>query len=420
MEIQAFAASDRGQRREGNEDHFLIDESLGLYMVCDGMGGHAAGEVASERSVSFTAEYIRDRRDLLENASEAPDGYFRVLELAESATQDASRRLHELACADPTLAGMGTTMTLLLIVDNKAIMSHVGDSRLYMLRHGEIHQLSSDHTLANELRQSGTLTAEEAANSKYNHVLTRTIGQQKSVQVESLLFDLMPDDICLLCSDGLSNYFDKADTLREFLASETPATVPAELINYANSRGGADNITLVLMRASSGGKDFDSQDIKHRIDVLRSTFLCRKFSASRLMRVLNIASIVHCASGQKMFAAGQSCDGMYVVLDGSFSIGDPDVLSEEVISDDLFAGDVIGESTLLHEGKLNWSVSANEPSRLLFLSRTDFIKLTRRLPKLGNSLLRNLGVHLSKKLHRSEADKSPAPEDTAPLKRRST
>ena len=408
MIIQSVAASDCGQCRESNEDHYLIDESLGLYVVCDGMGGHAAGEVAAERSVAFAAEFVRDRRHVLDEASESPDGYFRVLELAEDATQEASRRLYELACSDEGRAGMGTTMTMLLVVDNKAIMAHVGDSRLYMLRGGELHQLSSDHTLANELLHAGGLTPEEAAVSDYNHVLTRSIGQQELVQVESLLFDLLPGDTCLLCSDGLSNYFDKEATVTEFLAGEDLSLIPDRFIKFANSQGGADNITLVLLRAATDAEDTNAIDVQDRLDTLKSTFLCRKFSVSRLMRVLNITSLIECAAGQQMLSAGQACDGMYVVLDGHLTVHD-----DVVLSNDLQPGACVGESTLLEPGKLHASVVTHQPSRLLFISRTQFRKLTRRVPKLGNALLRNLGQHLSRQLEDARSRDDVDPRDTA-------
>lgn len=412
MKIHAFAASDRGQRRETNEDHYLVDESLGLYVVCDGMGGHAAGEVAAERSVAFAAEFIRERRDVLQTASRSPGGYFRVLELAEAATEEASRRLYDLACSESRCAGMGTTMTMLLIVDNKAVMAHVGDSRLYMLRRGELHQLSSDHTLANEWLRVGGAAHEEALASKYSHVLTRTIGQQELVQVESLLFDLFPGDTCLLCSDGLSNYFDDRDILTDYLASGDLSAMPARLVEFANSRGGADNITLIALRAAANSKSADAADIQHRIDVLKSTFLCHGLSVSRLMRVLNIASIIECAAGQRLLSIGQKCDGLYVVLDGRLSVEDDPVLSSDVLP-----GDCIAESALLQTGTIHASVVADAPSRLLFISGSQFGKLTRRQPKLGNALLRNLGHRLSERLDQIRSSDTIRLGDTATWER---
>jgi serine/threonine protein phosphatase PrpC len=408
MRIDAFPATDQGQRRETNEDQYLIDESLGLYIVCDGMGGHAAGEVAAERSVAFAAEHIRSHADVLAKASSTPDGYYRVLKLAENATQEASLRLYEQACTDTTLAGMGTTMTMLLVVDNKAVMAHVGDSRLYMMRGGKVHQLSIDHTLANDLLQAGRLTKEEAEVSRYNHVLTRSIGQQKQVHVESLLFDLFPGDTCLLCSDGLSNYFEDQAMVAEFLASEDLPSLADRFIEFANDRGGSDNITLIVLRVIGDSDDADSSDAQRRLDVLNSTFLCRGLTISRLIRVLNISAVVDCAPGQELLSAGQACDGMYVVLEGRLTVKDDPLLPSSLSS-----GDCLGQSTLLRPGKLHASVVVDEPTRLLFIPRSKFEKLCRRLPKLGSTLLKNLGQHLSEQLENLQIFSEKATEDTA-------
>ena len=413
MKIRACAATDRGQRRKSNEDRYLINESLGLYAICDGMGGHAAGEIASERAVAFATEFIREHRELLEKAGSVPGGYFRVLELAEDATQEASRRLHELANTDPDLAGMGTTMTMLIVVDNKAVMAHVGDSRLYVLRRGELHQLSADHTLANEMLQTGDMPPEEAERSRYKHVLTRTVGHQQSVQVESLLFDLFPGDTLLLCSDGLSNYFENSDAVVEILNSDDLNSLSVRLIDFANSRGGADNITLIVARAVADADDAEVADFEHRLDALKSTFLCQQLSVRRLLRLLSIASVIECAAGQTLFKSGQKCDGLYVVLDGSLTVEDNMALASE-----LSTGDCLGETSLLGLGTIHDSIVANEPSRLLFISRSEFGKLSRRLPKLGNILLRNLGRHLSDRLDGVRCNDEVEPGDTGIWERR--
>lgn len=230
MKVVASALSDRGLKREGNEDQYLIDESLGLYVVCDGMGGHAAGEVAAEKAIEFAAEHISANGDILESAVDRPDGFFRVLKIAEEAVQAASQEVHRLSKSSPKYAGMGTTMTMLMILDNKAIMAHVGDSRMYLKRGGEIHQLSVDHTLANEMHLSGGLSKEEAATSRYQHVLTRSIGPHEFVDVDTLLFDLLPGDRILLCSDGLSNYFSDDSVIAELLAKSKIVTKPEPLI----------------------------------------------------------------------------------------------------------------------------------------------------------------------------------------------
>jgi serine/threonine protein phosphatase PrpC len=247
MLVASYAQSDVGLIRENNEDSVLASPSLGLYAVCDGMGGYAAGEVASSTAVSLLEAYVRDRSSMLTEADRKPDGYFRILKLAEEAVQQVSARLHEMACSNPDCRGMGTTLTMLLIVNNKAIVAHVGDSRLYLLRDGDVHLLSSDHTLANELVQLGHLESATAQHSRFASMLTRCVGRQESVQVDTLLFDLFPGDTCLLCSDGFSKYLEEPSELGDLLRAEDPRGVTQNLVDLANSRGGNDNISVIVL-----------------------------------------------------------------------------------------------------------------------------------------------------------------------------
>jgi protein phosphatase len=136
--------------------------------------------------------------------------------------EDAFLRLYELAHSNSQYAGMGTTMTMLIVVDDKAIMSHVGDRRLYLLREGRLHLLSSDHTLANEMLQRGTLADEDYSDSPYRHVRTRSVGNVGAMEAEMLLFDILPGDTFLLCSDGLSNDIEDADEIVSFLDFASP------------------------------------------------------------------------------------------------------------------------------------------------------------------------------------------------------
>ena len=410
MKVIASAISDRGLKREGNEDQYLIDESLGLYIVCDGMGGHAAGEVAAEKAIEFAAEHISANSRALEAAVDRPDGYFRVLKIAEEAIQSASQEVYNLAKSSSKYAGMGTTMTMLMIVDSKAIMAHVGDSRLYLKRGGEVHQLTVDHTLANEMYLSGGLTKSEADTSRYQHVLTRSIGPHEFVVVDTLLFDLLPGDRLLLCSDGLSNYFRDASIVAEFLAKPTIVTQPDTLVEYAKASGGADNITAVVVETLHDADSTHVPDTQERMQVLRENFLGRKLSVSRLLHLLTTSSMVHCNAGRKLIEMGDICPGMYIVIDGAFRLIDDDVVEAE-----LTCGDCFGPATLIAPAKSPATLLANEPSRVLLVDRKKFNKLTRRMPRMGNALLRNLARYLSEIVVASEASRPVELDDTGPL-----
>ncbi len=411
MKTFATAISDKGLQRDGNEDQYLIDESLGLYVVCDGMGGHAAGEIAAERAIEFAADHLADHRNIIESASDSPDGFFRVLKIVEEAVQNASQELYQLAASNLGYAGMGTTMTMLVVVQGKAIMAHVGDSRLYLMRQSEVHQLSSDHTLANELFLAGQFTKEQANASRYQHVLTRSIGPHESVNVDTLLFDLIPGDRLLLCSDGLSNYFVDCSHVGQFMSHPEIVERPEQLVDFAKESGGADNITAIVLEVQGEASEQPAVDVPHKLGCLRKMFLFEKLSVRRLMHVLEATDTIHCAAGKELLAVGDDLKGLYLILEGNFRVIDDDVVEAE-----LGPGDYFGEASLLTVAKSRASLVAIQPSRIVVLGRKEFGKLSRRLPRLGNIMLRNLGKHLAKQAVAQDRSQPFSLDDTSPLK----
>ena len=389
----SYALSDCGRRRETNEDRYFADESLGLFIVCDGMGGHAAGEVAAELATATAASFVRDHRSELAGCDNSQAGLQRVQDIAEQAVEEACRRVYHAACNQAKVAGMGTTMTLVLVRTGKAVMAHVGDSRLYLVRDRQVHLLSSDHTLAYDLLHAGAISQEELATSRFRNVLTRCVGQQEFTEVELLVFDILPGDRLLLCTDGLSNYLEKADSPAAFLDGDNSSEIPQRLVHYANECGGSDNITLVLIEIVSTDTGLTSEELQLRLNALRRSFLCPTTSTSRKLRVLNIACAIECGQDQSLFTCGQPCDGLYIVLSGRLTAEDDSVLGR-----DLVPGDCIGESSLVRKGSFTVSLKADEPSRLLFIPRRAFVRLVKKLPKLGNELLRNLAKYLSQQM----------------------
>ena len=235
--FHSAARTDVGMKREHNEDSFLVNEDLGLYVVCDGMGGHAGGETASRLAVQ-TIE-----KELISARLRVDDPFSARAELAESPLAGALREAVEGACAavfhtsraNPELAGMGTTCISLLLNADQALVGHVGDSRAYLVRDGQVWQLSEDHSLVNEQVRAGLLTDEEARHSRLKNIITRSVG-----------FETRAGDKFLLCSDGLSNVIE-AEEIRDALTHTDIDKVPEVLIDLANSRGGEDNITVVAV-----------------------------------------------------------------------------------------------------------------------------------------------------------------------------
>ncbi|NUP02626.1 MAG: Stp1/IreP family PP2C-type Ser/Thr phosphatase [Nonomuraea sp.] len=230
--LRYAARSDVGLLREGNEDSAYA--SGRLLAVADGMGGHAHGEVASSVAIAAMAS--------LEEAQQGGD----LLNAIEAAVRDANRRLHEMVGRDPSLKGMGTTLTAMLWNGTQVALVHVGDSRAYLLRRGELYQITHDHTLVQQLVDDGRITPEEAATHPQRSILLRALDGSGEVDPDLTLREAQVGDRYLLCSDGLSGVVS-AETLHATLTNfDDPEEVVRQLIDLANRGGGPDNITCVL------------------------------------------------------------------------------------------------------------------------------------------------------------------------------
>lgn len=229
--MRVGAATDVGRVREINEDGYLAGSLV--FAVADGMGGHDAGEVAS----SIAIEALRERGFQLED----PIGEIRA------AFSDINSRIHERARTDPTCAGMGTTLTLLIFRGQEAYVGHVGDSRLYVLRDGGLKQLTEDHSIVWELVRHGEITEEEARFHPHRNIITRALGTFPSVEPDVFGLEVLKGDTFLLCTDGLSSELEGREIAEILSKSPSPEEAPSRLVEAALRRGGADNITAVVV-----------------------------------------------------------------------------------------------------------------------------------------------------------------------------
>jgi PPM family protein phosphatase len=231
MTISAAVLSDIGRVRSRNEDAFLIDDDASLYAVADGMGGHAAGDVASQTAIAaFHAAFLETHSGI-------------------AAMKSANRAVFERAVAEPEKNGMGTTLTAVHIFGTAIFATHVGDSRLYLLRSGVLTQLTRDHTVAQDMIDQGTLTKHGAMQHPLSSMLTRSLGLRADVEVDVFEHDLLKDDLLMMCSDGLTGMITDEDLVEMLMRTKSLDDVAHDLINAANARGGTDNITALLVRA---------------------------------------------------------------------------------------------------------------------------------------------------------------------------
>ncbi len=232
--------SDPGKVRRRNEDSYVCEPPL--FAVADGMGGAQAGEIASR----LAAAALRDYR-----GGDSLDAEGRL----RSIIQEANRRIYARAANDPQVSGMGTTVTAALLGDEGVAIGHVGDSRAYRVRDGALEQLTQDHSLVADLVRSGRLTPEQAEVHPQRSVITRALGTDAAVQVDSLTVDARPDDVFLICSDGLSTMVDEATVLKTIKKQSSLEAAARALIQAANKGGGEDNITVVLFSVEEGAGD---------------------------------------------------------------------------------------------------------------------------------------------------------------------
>lgn len=244
MTLEFFSATDTGRARNNNEDSVAVDDATALVVLADGMGGYNAGEVASGMATSFIkSELGRWLSEASENATDTD-----VRRAMDICVDNANRAIFNAANSNPQYAGMGTTLVVGVFRESRLLMGHVGDSRGYRLRASRLTQITHDHSLLQEQIDSGLITPEQAAFSANKNLVTRAVGVEDTVLLETHLHDVMPGDTYLLCSDGLSDMLDDESITQVLMGAETLPEAASALIDAANDAGGKDNISVVLVR----------------------------------------------------------------------------------------------------------------------------------------------------------------------------
>ncbi|MBX3160299.1 MAG: cyclic nucleotide-binding domain-containing protein [Deltaproteobacteria bacterium] len=414
MELTFAAATDVGRQRTHNEDNFLIDKKLRLFLVADGMGGHAAGEVASSIAVHEIRDAINNNRDLIDRYRVDHPGVqaYEILQILEHAIQAACGAVHARAQSEPDKRGMGTTATVLLIAGGgdhlRGFIAHVGDSRVYLARQNQCHVLTEDHSLMNELVRRGKLNREQIESSpykQYKNAVTRAVGVYGSVEVDTFDFDILPGDRFLLCSDGMYAYIDE-EKLPKQLAEGEVKDVPSRLIEVANSGGGHDNITAVVLRVGETASTElvpRTTEVSLKLEVLKAMQMFRYLSYKELVRVSNIADMVELKPEQLVFSAGQPGDAMYVVLSGAVRLQKADTVVAE-----LGRGMHFGEMSLVDRSVRSLTAIAAEDTRLVVIQRKDFYEIIKREPVLATKMLWSFVQVLGQRLRKTTNDLSDA------------
>ncbi|MBM4376037.1 MAG: protein phosphatase 2C domain-containing protein [Deltaproteobacteria bacterium] len=411
VDISYAAATDVGRKRAHNEDNYLVDRELGLYLVADGMGGHAAGEVASALAVETIRDVLAERlaaaaERLADTSASSERRMQQVMGLLEVAINAASSRIHAEGEKDNRLRGMGTTVSLLFFREGHAFVAHVGDSRIYMQRDGEVKQVTDDHTVARELLRLGMVTPDKLHTVPKKNAITRAVGVYPHVQVDTLSFEVLPEDRFLLCSDGLSGYLDDHDEpLAPRLSQDDGEVLVRELIAFANRHGGKDNITAVFVRLGGGDREDQRRArlIAQKRDVLAKLPLFQRLNERQLLGITAVAEVRSFPAGYEVVREGDEGDAMYVVLDGKLAISKGGAPLGALVS-----GDQFGEMALIRSNPRSATVTTTEDAELVCLRREDFFDFLRGDPLGAVKLLWQFINVLADRLDRTSLELSEA------------
>jgi serine/threonine protein phosphatase PrpC len=249
--VQAAGYSDIGKVRRANEDSFLVNQPIGLYVVADGMGGHRGGKVASQMAIEAIDSFMSNpaAQSVL---NETTDTSKRAVNLLRQSIHLANNKILTEAVADEALRGMGTTVSALYLVGDSIITANVGDSPIYLLRNREIVNLYTPHTLLHERKKVPKSVTGRFSSAKLAHVLTRAVGIHADVEVDLLETPCLADDVIVICSDGLSGKITRQE-IRDLVYQNEVEAACRKLTDLANQRGGEDNITVIVVRIVSAG-----------------------------------------------------------------------------------------------------------------------------------------------------------------------
>jgi serine/threonine protein phosphatase PrpC len=413
--IRFFAATDVGKVRDHNEDNFLVDKKLSLFIVADGMGGHAAGEVASAIAVRTVHEDLKREKEVIDDYLAGRTGAAKVtpkdiVGLLEHAVQRACSKIHEEAQADTQKRGMGTTLSALLVLGPKGFIAHVGDSRIYLMRGGRVQQVTEDHTVFNELIKRGKLSKEQIEKVAQKNAITRAVGVYERVEVDTLAIEVLPGDTFVLASDGLTGYLASPEELRDHLGKDGDTAVKS-LVALANERGGKDNITAIIVKLGAEGAldEARARRLALKRDVLAKMPLFGRLTERELLRVMQAVEVRVYDGDQCIIKEGERGDELFIVLAGTVRVS----RGEQVLTR-LGAGEHFGEMALIRSVPRSATITAEAGgAELIAIRRADFFEILRKEHELAVKMLwQFLGV-LADRLDQTSSELRSAKQELA-------
>ncbi len=390
MRIEGLGLSDPGLVRARNEDYIITDNDLNFYVVCDGVGGSGNGNIASKLAAESCRAFLKANESFFNDYYKT--GNIKILEtLLRSAIDEACYEVYKAAHADSKLHGMASTLTSVLIVNDKAIVGHVGDSRLYLIRNNQVYTVTEDHTLGREARSREEMSDEEIKKHRLDSILNRSIGCYRSVEIDTLIFDILPGDELILCTDGMHNYLRNPVQLIPFLEHDEINTALSQMVQFAIDGGGSDNISVILLRTKLEesiymGFSDEKTNLLNNFNILSKSFLFKDMNFIRLNRLMNVMEIFPFSAGEIIVEKGVILDGLYLIATGEVEVIHEDKKLNEVLK----TGQSFGEKSLVKLLPAEKTYTAKNSCSILFISSENFKKLCHNHPRFGVKLLENL------------------------------
>ena len=404
MKCKHSSASQAGSSKATNQDAYLVDDRLGIHLVCDGMGGHRGGETAAQLACNTTLNYLRKHQEAILGFAAGTESKETLVDLVTSAILTANTEIYSMAAAEPSLAGMGTTLAMLLITGNLGIVAHVGSSRVYLYRNDQLTQLTKDHTLSQELIDRGLMTEAKAAKWAYGRVLSRALGPMEAVVVNTLQLDILPGDRFVLATDGVTTALS-ADEIKAVLANSSEDSVAQLLVqaSHANdhenrSENHSDDATVIVADSLSDISDEALQqartwEVLQKTSSLQDMFLFRSLDPRSIMQIVSNSVIMYNDPSDLLFNQGDVEQNIYIILEGDF-----EVLVNDTVIAKLSRGNHFGEMSWFSQEPRSATVRCCSNSKLLKVSALFLEGFILRSPEAGVLILRELARELSIRL----------------------
>jgi len=374
MVVTHAGRTDVGIVRGNNEDAFLVDESTNLFVVCDGVGGRTGGETASRIACEWIGSRIHGESGRLHTFG-APGARINRREIGamlENAISEASGRIRQHAADNTQLSGMATTAAVLLIAGNHAFVAHVGDSRVYLVRHKTLHLLTEDHSLLNDLKRRGRDPDRSHLGAAYQGALTRALGVLNTARVDLLDLELLPGDRFVLCSDGVHGAV--GETSMQAIAPHGDSTEAVDMyIDTALQNGGPDNATVIVVDVQQDQAEDRATRVRRRLEALQAISMFRYLPYPDLIRVAGVSKEIAIREGETVFEENAIDESLYVIRAGRVGVGTGGAESAE-----RGAGAHFGEMSLIERTPRSAGIVAKSQVEALLIQRDEFFSLLRQ------------------------------------------